>query len=141
VVPALSRLSINPFYRLWLDLLSVGGATILATTSFQSADDSDAHVVIADDLATQANTGDSASSEYVSLGSGHSRRLSIQEFHSARCASCFSAAGVQLVRACLLSQSSDEPFSLGDFEFAEVFNSQLWHVLFLNRLGNREWMF
>jgi hypothetical protein len=97
--------------------------------------------VIAGDLATQSNTGDSASSQYVSLSSGHTRRLSIQEFHTARCASCFSATGMQLVRASLLTQSSDEPFSQGDFEFTEVLNSQFWHVLSLKSLGNREWMF
>jgi hypothetical protein len=73
-------------------------------------------------LATKSYASHSASSQNIFFGFGHLFGFSRNKLNSAGCATRFSAASVQLIGTCFVSQGSDESLSTGNFERSNSFN-------------------
>src|SRR5258708_678959 len=59
---------LNPLHRLWVDLVGGTVARVRSAAAGQAADGAYRHVVVAQDLAAQANAGDAARRQHVALG-------------------------------------------------------------------------
>lgn len=112
-------LDIDPL-RGGLDLGSDGRAGIFAAAAFEAADGPDRHVVVASDLAAQANAARSLRFEHIALRDRHFCRLAADELNPARRAASLSAAGVQLVDPGFFRQCQDQTLAYWHFEFADT---------------------
>jgi hypothetical protein len=110
----------------------VGGAAagVFAARAFEAADDFDGHVVVAEDLATQADAGhgsQASGGHDVFFGLGHGFGVAGDELDAAGGAAGVAAAGVELVGLGFVGEGVDEAFAGGDFKVAEVFDGKLGH--------------
>jgi hypothetical protein len=96
------------------------GANVFPAATRQAADCPNGHIVIAEDLATEPDSGQAASGERILLGDGRTLRLTGQELHSAGSATRIAAAGVQLIDLGLIFQGQNQALSLWDVEFANI---------------------
>ena len=94
----------------------------------ETADRADLHVVVADDLTGESDTDGAFRREYLALGDGHSRGLSLDKFHTARRASRVAAARVQDVDFCILLDRQHQAFAVLDIKRSEILNRQFGHV-------------
>ena len=112
------------------DLIGGAASGVFASRAGQAADGSDAHVVVAQDLAgeAQAGGGDQApGGEDFFFGLSHGLGFAGEELDSAGGAACVAAAGVELVDAGFVGEGVDQALVLGDFELAGVFDCELGH--------------
>src|SRR6266581_1410390 len=91
----------------------VGGATagIFAAGAFEAADDFDGHVVVAEDLAAQADAGgggEASGGHDVFFGLGHRLGFADDELDAAGGAAGVAAAGVELIRSGFVGEGVDE---------------------------------
>jgi hypothetical protein len=93
------------------------------------------HILVAEDLAAEPNSGDTTLSEDRLFGHRHLVGLPRSEFHSAGGAASLSAAGMKLVGACLLTQGCGQALARGHFELPNPFDGQFWHGM-KNSSGN-----
>lgn len=119
-------LGLHPF-RSRCDLRIGGGARVGASTAFQPADRANGHVVIARNLARQADASESAGGQPVALGNGVSGRLAFDELDTARRASRIAAAGVQHVNRGILLDRQYEALPHRNIERSVSFDSQFRH--------------
>ncbi len=112
--PQNPKYRLPPFYpidRLRLNLCGQRRSAILAAASFQTADDSDMHILVAEDLAAEPNTTDTSLSEDRLFGHRHLLGFPRQEFYPAGGTARLATAGVKLVGTRLLSQGCGQPLA------------------------------
>jgi hypothetical protein len=107
---------------LGFDFGGARGAAIFSAATFEAADDTHGHIVVAVDLAAQSGVMHTASIEDFFFGHGLLRWFAVEEFDAACGASGFTAASVQLVRSCFFAKGENKSFTLWDVEFAEAFD-------------------
>ena len=117
---------VNPLGR-WLNLGSRLMPSILSPATRESADCSNRHVVVTNDLAAQSNARQAPRRQHVAFGHRHLIGLAIDELHAARRATRIPTAGVQLVDTSILLESQDEPLALRHFELTETLDSKRRH--------------
>ena len=91
---------------------------IHASASRQAADHADCHVLIANNLTAQPDTGQTSRGEQIFFGDGQAGRLSRNKLDAASGAAGIPAAGVQLVNTRILFQCQHQPFSWRHFKLA-----------------------
>jgi hypothetical protein len=115
-----------------LDVVGRALPRIHPTASGEPADRFYGHVVIALDLAAQAQgrmDGQPLRDEEIFLGLRDVRGFAGDELHPARRAAGVAAAGVKLVDFGFVGQSVDEALCLGDVKGADNLNGELWQWL------------
>jgi len=103
------------------------GAGVFATAACEAANGSHGHIVIAEDLTAQPDSSKPPRRENCSLGFCHRRGLARNELHSASCAASVAATGMQLIDACLVSQSQNQALACRHIELSDTFDCQTRH--------------
>jgi hypothetical protein len=108
--------------RLWLDIVGRTAADVLATAVRKAADNTDGHVVIAENLAAQPHARQPTSRKHLLLGSGHLVGLACQELDPASRATSVAAARMELVHSSLIFEGQHETLALPYLEFTDAIN-------------------
>ena len=124
----------QPFRRR-RDRLRWGAPGVRPAGALQPADGTDRHVLVAEELARQANTGQALGLEDGFFGGRLLRRLVLDELHAARGASGVSAACMQDVDLGVLFNGQDESLAVGHVERPVSFNSQCRHTDILREMA------
>jgi hypothetical protein len=94
----------------------------------EPANRADAHIMVANDLATQPNGAEQATSfEHIFFGDRHLVRFASDELNAAGRAAGIPAASVELIDLGLVLQSQDQPLAGGHVESSTVFHRQFRH--------------
>ena len=116
------KLSVSPW-----DIHSGGGVISVAglrsagsgaAAALEAADGADGHVVIAEDLARQADAGHALGGEHLLLGDGHSLGFALDELDAAGRAAGVAAAGMEDVDPGVLLDRQHQPLAVLDFDVA-----------------------
>ena len=121
-----------------LDVVGGAAAGVLAAGAFEAADDLEGHVVVAEDLAAQADAGhvnEASGGHDVFFGLGHGGGFAGDELDAAGGAARVAAAGVKLVGVSLVGEGVDEAFAVWDVEVALVFDGEFWHARMVAKCG------
>jgi hypothetical protein len=108
--------------RLWLDVVGRTAADILATAAREAADNTDGHVVIAENLATQPHARQPTGGKHLLLGNGHLVGLACQELDAASRAASVAAAGMELVHSSFVFEGQHQTLALPHLEFTDAVN-------------------
>jgi ribosome-associated protein len=106
---------------------------IRSSRSLEAADRPECHVVIAQDLAGQADAVKTTRGEALFLRSRHARGLPLDELHAARRASRVAAARVQNIDTRVLFDREHQALLRGDFKRSISINRQCGHVMYCTR--------
>jgi hypothetical protein len=96
-------------------------AGVFASAAGEAADGPHFHVVIAEDLATEAHAGEAARGEHVAFGDGHAGGLAADELDAASRAARMTAARVELIDSGVLLERPDQPFACGNIKLTDTF--------------------
>jgi hypothetical protein len=110
-----------------LDFVHWAFARIGTAGSRQPTDGAHRHVVIAENLATEPNPSRPFGRQCRNLRGRPARRLSSNEFDSARGASRVAATGMQLIDVGFVFQSQHEPFPLRNGKRSDSLDGQVGH--------------
>jgi hypothetical protein len=111
-----------------LNLIQRTFAGIGSTAPGQTADGPDRHVVVAKDLAAQANAAEPSSRENAFLGSGHRVRFPSDEFDPAGRAPGIAPAGVKLIHLRIVLKCQNHAFAMRYLKSSHAFHSQARHI-------------
>jgi hypothetical protein len=107
--------------------------SVFSSTPGQATDCANRHVPIANNLAAEADSRQSARRKHVALGNRHPIGLAMQELNTACRATRMAPASMQLVDPRILFKSQDEALILGHFVLADSVNRKRRHRVFLLR--------
>src|ERR1043165_2749727 len=124
----------NQFHWLWLNGILRPFAGVFASTSGKATNRPNTHVVIAEDLATEANAAQPSGREDAFLGNGHHLRFTGHELDSAGGTACIAATRMKLIHLGFVLQRQHEPFSLRHLKTSYAFNCQIRHVVILHSM-------
>src|SRR5207244_8370007 len=108
--------------QLWLDVVGRTAADILATAAREATDNTDGHVVIAENLATQPHARQPTGGKHLLLGNGHLAGLACQELDAASRATSVAAAGMELVHSRFVFEGQHQTLTLPHLEFTDAVN-------------------
>lgn len=95
--------------------------------SLEAADRADCHVVIAQNLARQPDSGKPSRGKAFPLSDRHTRRFSLDELHAAGCAAGVPPAGMQNIDVRILFDGEHEAFVACNIDRSKSFNGKCRH--------------
>ena len=113
-----------------LDVVGGAAAGVLAAGTFEAADDFDRHVVVAEDLAGEADAGhvgEPARGHHIFFGLGHGGGFAGDELDSAGGAAGVTTTGVELVGVGFVGEGVDQALTSWNLECAVVFDGEFGH--------------
>jgi hypothetical protein len=118
--------------RLWLNLVVRSDARAGAPATGETADGTHRHVMIAGNLAAQADAGQPSRREDSLFGGRHSIRLTCYEFHPTSRAAGVTTAGMELIDFGFILQGQNHPFAIRNFKLTNTFHGQFGHFYSLS---------
>jgi hypothetical protein len=100
---------------------------VFSSAPCQTADCTNRHVVIANDLTTQPDSRQTPRREHIAFGDGHAVGLAVEELDAARGTARVTATGMQLIDSRILLESQNQPLTLRHFELAHSLDRKLRH--------------
>jgi hypothetical protein len=102
-------------------------AGVFASAARQATLGANRHVLIANDLAAQADAGQAARRKHVSLGNRHAFRLALDELDAACRTPRIPAAGVQLIDPGIMLERQNQPLPVRHFKLAHPIDCKFRH--------------